>query len=470
MLKTNILEKSKKFATEIVEGLNHSVTQFHAVEYCTEKLVANGFTEINEREKWNLNKGGKYFYVRSNSALVAFTIGKNVNLNSTCFKIIGTHTDSPNLRFAPVAYNSTSKYERFNLQTYGGGLWQTWFDRDLSVAGKLVVKDENTGSLKSQLVRVEYPLLRIPHLAIHLQTDRSSKFEWNNENHLKAILSTTFFDGTEENNKTNEPYMNTKLGSKLTSTLAKSANVKPENIIDFDLGLYDCQPSCLLGIDKEFISSGRLDNLASTLTALHAIINSLDNLENQSSLNFIACFDNEEIGSQSFQGADCEFFGNNLLRIFTTINANENESKSNDSFLACCARSFVVSADMAHAIHPNYTEKHQPQHRPYIHDGVVIKVNANMRYATDSESSAILKEIGKNADVPIQEFMVKQDSPCGSTIGPIISGKLGIKTADVGVSQLSMHSIREMCGVVDVYHYRRFFEEFYNSYEKFMMK
>jgi aspartyl aminopeptidase len=413
-----------------------------------------------------LQKGGKYFYSRNGSALVAFTIGKSMNFKNTSFKIIGAHTDSPNLRFAPNSYLESSKYDKFNLQTYGGGLWQTWFDRDLSIAGKIVFKDLETGKLSSKLVKVDHPILRIPHLAIHLSSDRN-KFEWNNETHLKAVLSTTFFDDKnskeDENLPEQQKVIHKKLGKKLSNLISKTIQIKTEQIIDYDLALYDCQESCLLGIDEEFISSGRLDNLGSSFTSLHALINTVPEVEIQSSINFIALFDNEETGSLSFQGADSEFFGNNLLKIFTTIEKSENETSTYDEFLSCCARSFVISADMAHGVHPNYGEKHQSEHRPYIHGGVTIKINPQNRYATDSEGAALIKEIAKKADVPIQEFIVRQDSPCGTTIGPIISGKLGIKTVDVGIPQLAMHSIRELCGVVDLYYYRKFFEQFFLS-------
>jgi aspartyl aminopeptidase len=390
------------------------------------------------------------------------------HLNQTCFKIIGAHTDSPNLRFAPNSYIETSKFEKFNIQTYGGGLWQTWFDRDLSVAGKVVIKDPETKKMYSKLVKIDYPILRIPHLAIHLSSDRN-KFEWNNENHLKAILSTTFFDeksDAKEELPEQTKIMHKKLGKKLSNLIAKNLKVDIANVIDFDLSLFDTQNSALLGLDQEFLSSGRLDNLGSSLVSLHALLNSSQDVASQSSLNFIALFDNEEVGSLSFQGADSEFFGNNLFRIFTTIEKSEEEKANDDSFLAACARSFVLSADMAHAFHPNYSEKYQCDHRPMIHGGVTIKINPQSRYATDSEGAALLKEIAKKAQVPVQEFIVRQDSPCGTTIGPIISGKLGIKTADVGVPQFAMHSIREMCGVVDLYHYRKFFEEFLRSYEE----
>jgi aspartyl aminopeptidase len=315
-------------------------------------------------------------------------------------------------------------------------------------------------------LRIEKPLLRIPHLAIHLTAERSSKFEWNNETHLKSIISTTFYDEKDKKNEKqedNSTSLDEKVGTKLANLISKTAKIEKNDIIDFDLVLYDVQPSCLLGLDDEFVSSGRLDNLITSFVSVHALINNSKTLENQSSINFIALFDNEEVGSMSFSGADSEFFGNNLERIFNTIEGDE--EVNSDSFRSCCARSFVLSCDLSHSIHPNYPEKHQSEHKPVIHGGITIKINPNTRYATDSEGASIIKELCKKADVPFQDFIVRQDSPCGTTIGPIISGKLGIKTADVGIPQLAMHSIRELCGTVDLYHYRKFMEEFLLSYQ-----
>jgi aspartyl aminopeptidase len=286
-------------------------------------------------------------------------------------------------------------------------------------------------------------------------------------------MSTTFFNEKDSTNEQNiseeEKLVNKKLGIKLSDLIAKELKIEKKQIVDFDLCLYDTQQSCLLGIDQEFVSSGRLDNLGSSLVSVHSLINDAqNNLSNQTSINFIALFDNEEVGSLSFQGADSEFFGKNLERIFKTIENKKSEEEfksSEDDFLACCARSFVLSADMAHAFHPNYSEKYQADHRPVIHGGITIKINPQSRYSTDSEGGSILKEIAKKVNVPCQEFIVRQDSPCGTTIGPIIAGKLGIKTADIGIPQFAMHSIREMCGVCDLEHYRKFFECFFAEYE-----
>ena len=353
------------------------------------------------------------------------------------------------------------------MQTYGGGLWQTWFDRDLSIAGKIIVKDPETQKLITKLIKINKPLFRIPHLAIHLTTDRN-KFEWNNETHLKSIIATTIFGddnkSTDTGLKEDLTTADKKIGKKLANLIAKELNVEKKDLYDFDIILFDTHKSTLLGIEDEFVSSGRLDNLGTSLTSLEAIINSTKNINVSNSINVIALFDNEEVGSLSYQGADSEFFGNSLLRIFNTIE-DEKDKDSVDAFNAFCAKSFVISADMAHAVHPNYPEKYQNEHRPYMHKGITIKINPQSRYATDPEGSSMIKELCKIADIPCQEFIVRQDSPCGTTIGPIISGKLGIKTADIGIPQLAMHSIREICGTIDLYYYCKFFEQYFESYE-----
>jgi len=218
-----------------------------------------------------------------------------------------------------------------------------------------------------------------------------------------------------------------------------------------------------MGIKKEFLSSGRLDNLATSIPVTHALINITQDLTKDSAINVIALFDNEEVGSQSYQGASSNFFANALKRIFNTIQTTDHLEA--DAFESCCSRSFVVSADMAHAYNPNYSEKYQQQHLLLSQGGIAIKINPQSKYTTDSEGGAIIKEIAKIAGVPMQEFIVRQDSSCGSTIGPVISNKLGIKTCDIGAPMLAMHSIREMMGIMDLYNYRLLFEEFFRSYE-----
>lgn len=471
-INSNFVEKSLKYAKKFVEGLNRSISHFQAVEYSCELLQNAGFKQISESDNWKLQAGGKYFLTRNSSALIAFTVGAKTDINKTLFKIIGTHTDSPNLRLAPNSYKKSGNFERLHLQTYGGGQWQTWFDRDLSVCGKVVFKD-NDNQLQHKLVRIDEPLFNIPHLAIHLTTDRNKPFDWNNENHLKLVLSMGINDILNESKEIKEITKEVKevesdfdkrLGSKLSSLIAEKVGVDKSKLIDFDLVLYDTQPAAIIGINKEFVASGRLDNLGSTLVAVDSIIESLASIDSQESINVIAMFDNEEVGSQSYQGADSIVFSQTLERIFKTIDNCGTPEK--DSFCSACSRSFAISADLAHATHPNYEEKHHSNHKVAMHQGVAIKINANQRYASESEGISILKDIAKNNSIPTQDFMVKQDSPCGTTIGPIISGNTGIKTIDIGVGCFAMHSIRETASSIDFYHYFTLMTSFLNDGRK----
>ena len=468
---TILLEQSLKYAKRFVDALNSSVSHFHAIQYCSETLQKAGFKMLNESDNWKLEPNGKYFFTRNDSALFAFTIGGKVDLNNTLFKIIGTHTDSPNLRLAPNSYRKSGIFEKLNLQVYGGGLWHTWFDRDLSVCGKVIFKDkDNNNELKSKIIRVDETLFNIPNLAIHLSDDRKT-FNWNNENHLKAILSMglntlpQFYDQDKsKKEEVKQEEIEKRLGNTLAKVLAKQVGTEKENIVDFELVLYDTQPSKLFGLNNEFIASGRLDNLGSTLIAVDAMTQTAENVSTQEFINVIALFDNEEVGSESAQGADSIVFANTLQRIFNTVQTEQKVEK--DSFFSACKRSFALSADLAHATHPNYEEKHHPNHKIFMHQGVAIKTNINQRYATDGEGCAILREIAKSCDVPVQDFIVKQDSPCGTTIGPIMSAHLGIKTIDIGVGVFAMHSIRETGSSVDFYYYLTLMTQFFNENRK----
>jgi aspartyl aminopeptidase len=252
----------------------------------------------------------------------------------------------------------------------------------------------------------------------------------------------------------------------LANLIATELKIEIEDIQEYDLILYDTHPSRLFGISKEFVASGRLDNLGSSLTSADALINSANDIFYQTSINIISLFDNEEVGSLSYQGADCQFFAKGIQRIFNNIASLDTDKNIDEAFHAACARSFILSCDMAHAFHPNYSEKYQSEHKPLVHGGITLKINPTNRYATDAEGAGLVKAIGKKANVPIQDFIVRQDSPCGTTIGPIIASNVGIKTVDIGIPQLAMHSIREMCGVLDLLYYRNFFEEFFSSYEE----
>ena len=479
MLTKEIFQKSLEFGQTAVNALKKSVSPYNFVEHAKKELKSSGFTQIYESDPWNFEPGKKYFYTRNNSCIIAFNIGQKFNPEESCFKIIGAHTDSPSLRIAPNSYNPSDGIERYNVQYYGGGLWFTWLDRDLSLAGKVIFKD-NEGKLTSKIIQVEEPIFFIPNCPPHLKNESEKKsLTINKESHLKPLIATLKVNDilNEEKEKEDDKMpKDKKLGKTLRKIILKELNKdceKPiinsgDQIIDYDLVLYDSQSPNLIGLNKEFLASGRLDNLGSSIPALYAMINASKDelLAEQSSINIIALFDNEEIGSMTYQGADSNFFLMHLKRIFSQSLNITKTPYSEDLYMRFMAKSYVISADLAHAFNPNYSEKFQSQHKNLMQQGVVLKINVNGKYSTESENAAVLKELSKLCNVPIQEFIVRQDSPCGTTIGPITSAKIGIKSVDVGIAQLAMHSIREQLGIVDLYYYRTLFEEFFKSYEK----
>ena len=474
-----IFQKSLEFGQTAVNALKKSVSPYNFVNFAKKELKEAGFLQIYESDPWNLEPGKKYFYTRNNSCIIAFNVGKKFKPEESCFKIIGAHTDSPSLRIAPNSYNPSGEIERYNVQYYGGGLWYTWLDRDLSLAGKVIFKD-NEGKLNCKIIQVEEPIFIIPNCPPHLKSNSErDTLTINKENHLKPLIATlkvnSFLD-EEENKEEKEKDKDKKLGKTLRKIILKEINKdceKPlidsgDQIVDYDLVLYDTQSPNLIGLNKEFLASGRLDNLGSSIPALYSMINASKEelLSEQSSINIIALFDNEEIGSLTYQGADSNFFLMHLKRIFSQSLNITKTPFSEDLYQRFMAKSYVISADLAHAYNPNYPEKFQSQHQNKIQQGVVLKINCNGKYSTESENAAVFKELGKLCNVPIQEFIVRQDSPCGTTIGPITSAKIGIKSVDVGIPQFAMHSIREQLGIVDLYYYRTIFEEFFKSYEK----
>ena len=470
MFSKEIYQKSLEFGNVAVNALKKSVSPYNFVEFAKKELKSAGFTQIYESDPWVFEAGKKYFYTRNNSCIIAFNIGKKFNPEESCFKIIGAHTDSPSLRISPNSYNPSGELERYNVQYYGGGLWFTWLDRDLSLAGKVIFKD-NLGKLTSKIIQCEDPIFFIPNCPPHLKSgSERDNPSINKENHLKPLIASlrvnSIFSEKEEE-KEEKSKKDKKLGKTLRAIILKELNKdceKPiidngDQIVDYDLALYDTQSPSLIGLNKEFLSSGRLDNLGSSIPALYAMINASKDelLADQTSINIISLFDNEEIGSLTYQGANSNF--SQSLKITKT-------DYSDDLFLRFMAKSYVISADLAHAFNPNYPEKFQSQHQNKVQQGVVLKINVCGKYSTESENAAVFKELAKSCNVPIQEFIVRQDSPCGTTIGPITSAKLGIKSVDVGIAQFAMHSIREQLGIVDLFYYRTVFEEFFKNYEK----
>eukprot|EP01132_Coremiostelium_polycephalum_P004877 gene4877-6083_t len=457
------LPKAKNF----ISFINNSPSPYHAVAEISELLKKKGFTQLSEKSKWEIKPNSKYFFTRNQSCLSAFCVGGKYKAGNG-FTIAGAHTDSPNLKVRPISNVESVGIQQVGCETYGGGLWFTWFDRDLSVAGRVLVKTGNE-VYESKLVHVKKPILRIPSLAIHLDRTVNENLKINTQNHLVPIVATKLNAPVEPSNATATEKKHHPI---LLELLSKELGCKPSDIQNFDLSVCDTQPAAIGGALDEFIFAPRCDNLCMSFCSIEALLSVSDEaLAQQDSVMNVILYDNEEIGSSSPQGACAPLITDTIARVNSSFIPNESGDNNLTYFSDLSLRnSFLVSADMAHAVHPNYVANHEPLHRPALNKGPVIKHNANHRYATTGPTSLIVNEIGKRFDIPIQEFVVKNDSPCGSTIGPIIAGTYGIRTVDIGNPQFSMHSIRETCGVADITHainlLRNYFEQFSNLDKK----
>ncbi|CAI5445146.1 unnamed protein product [Caenorhabditis angaria] len=446
----------KKAAQEFVSYLNKAVTPFHAVEEIKTRLTKAGFQELDEKNTWDIKPKTKYFVTKNRSAILAFAVGGAYKPGNG-FSIVVGHTDSPCLRVKPISKQTKDKFLQVGVSTYGGGIWRTWFDRDLTVAGQVIV-NTSTG-LVHKTIDVKKPILFIPNLAIHLETDRTT-FKPNTELELRPILETLAAAGivgkTNDEPSTDPRNIVSNHHIQFLEVIAKEAGCKPEEIVDLDLYLYDTQPAAVVGVEEEFIAGARLDNQVGTYTAITGLLTSLEDasFESEPNIRIAACFDNEEVGSATAQGAGSSITEYVLRRLAV--------GGSTTSFEEAIAKSYLISADQAHAAHPNYSDKHEQNHRPAFHGGVVVKINVNQKYATTSSTHATLKQIAFEAEVPLQDFVVRNDSPCGSTVGPILSTRLGLQTIDVGCPQLAMHSIREFADTSSIYNAVKLFAKFYN--------
>eukprot|EP01111_Echinosteliopsis_oligospora_P001715 TRINITY_DN1250_c0_g1_i1.p1 TRINITY_DN1250_c0_g1~~TRINITY_DN1250_c0_g1_i1.p1 ORF type:complete len:465 (+),score=99.86 TRINITY_DN1250_c0_g1_i1:12-1406(+) len=453
------MEKYIPAAQKFVSFVTESVSPYHAVENAKKILEAAGYKLLSERQQWQLNLGGKYYFTRNQSTIVAFAVGQKYKPGNG-FNIVAAHTDSPNLKIRPhSAVEGSGGYLQVGCELYGGGIWATWFDRDLTVAGRVMVQKGD--KYEAKLVNVKKPILRIPTLAIHLDRSINEAFKFNTQQHLVPILATS---AANQLNKSLPAPSGEKPNHHplLLDILSKQLDCKVDEIKSFDLNLVDTQPSTIGGAYDEFIFSPRLDNLCMSYCSLQALIEGTSDsaLANETNVNVMMLFDNEEVGSSSCHGAASPLVLDVIHRV-TSLNDPSSPSGLVD---VAIRNSFLVSADMAHAVHPNYSSNHEPLHQPKMNQGTVIKHNANLRYTTIAPTGFVILELARRNNVPVQEFVVKNDSPCGSTIGPIMSALAGLRAVDIGNPQLSMHSCREQCGTADITHgialLKAFFEQF----------
>lgn len=429
----------KELALDLIDFLYKSPTAYHSVATIKERLDLNGFTEVKESEKWDLQKEGKYYVIKNDSALIAFEIGTG-DVEEDGFKLIGAHTDAPGFRIkANPEMVSEGKYLKLNTEVYGGPLLYTWFDRPLGIAGKVALKGNSPLKPEVKLVNINKPILIIPSVAIHMNRSVNEGFNVNKQKDTLPLLS-LINDKFEKNGY-------------LVKVLAEELKVEASDILGFDLGLYEVEKGAVIGLNEEFISAGRLDDMWMVYTGIQALIESKAN----KSTKVMVCIDNEEIGSLTAQGANSALLLNILERITLAL------GKDREGLHRALSNSLMISADLAHAVHPNAEEKHDPTNRPVLGNGPVLKTAASGSYSTDSYNAAIFEGLCKTANVPYQKFFNRSDVRGGTTIGPITTSLLTIPVMDMGAPLLSMHSIRELATVKDNYYTIKLFTEFFNA-------
>ncbi|WP_028862059.1 M18 family aminopeptidase [Psychromonas aquimarina] len=426
--------KANILAKDLITFIDSSPVSYFAASNIIKELENSGYRSLNEGDKWKLEAGQKYYLQRNNSAVIAFQLGSEKPWQSG-FNIAGAHTDSPHLKLKNESLTKSAGCLKVSVETYGGGINSTWLDRDLSLAGRISINTEN--GVQNRLVDFKRAVGFIPNLAIHLNREANAGFEYNKQTHLPVIL----FGSDKEIDEKNY----------LKELVAVEAGVNADSILEMDLFFYDTQKGAVIGLDQDMIAVGRLDNLA----MCHCIYKSLTAADNPQQTNIGVFFDNEEIGSRTMMGADSNFLNSLLERIIFALGGDLEDS------LRAKHHSFLISADGAHALHPNFTDKHDKSYAPLLNQGPVIKMSANFRYATTAETAGRFINLCNKADVPYQKMANRSDLPSGSTIGPTSSASLGINTIDVGNPMFAMHSIRESQGTLDHYYMTKVISEFY---------
>lgn len=420
----------EKLAKELFSFIENSPSTFHVVENMRKDLLEEGYTQLLDGQKWNLERGGKYFIVRNGSAIIAFRIPEKFY----GFQIIASHSDSPTFKIKQnPEMGVEDHYVKLNIEKYGGMIYSPWYDRPLSVAGRLIVKED--GQIRMKLVDAGRDLVMIPNLAIHMNRDANANMKYSVQKDLLPLYGDETAKGT------------------FMKLMADAAGVKEEDIVGHDLYLYSRMKGSIWGANKEYISIGKLDDLQCAFASLQAFLHS----ETGESIPMHCVFDNEEVGSQTRQGAASTFLQDVLQRICECF------GKDREDYRCLQANSFMLSVDNGHAVHPNYPEKACPTNRPYMNAGVVIKSSANQKYATDGISAAVFKEFCERAEVPYQMYLNHSDVPGGSTLGNLTTSLVDINTVDIGLAQLAMHSPYETAGIKDTAYLMNVAKLFYAS-------
>ena len=422
------------FNQALCDFIAHSTTPFHAVANMVALLRDAGFTALPEDQSGEaLPAGGKYYLTRNDSSLVAFIVGTEV-APVDGVRMVGAHTDSPCLLVKPSPEKVEQGYLRLGVEVYGGVLLNPWFDRDLSLAGRVSYRC-SAGTLRTALVDYRDPIATIPSLAIHLDREANKQRAINPQNDILPVLC----QPGQGDSSDFRDYLKQRL-------LIEHPDCAVDRVLDYEMAFYDTQPPAQIGLQRQFIASARLDNLLSCFTGLQSLLAS-----DGSCSSLLVCNDHEEVGSASAAGAQGPLLQTVLRRL----------AGSESAYTRLVEGSMMISADNAHGVHPNYSDRHDDNHGPLLNAGPVIKINANQRYATNSETAGLVRLLAEEAQVPLQTFVVRTDMGCGSTIGPITATEIGVRTMDIGVPTFGMHSIRELAGSDDAWHLHRLLLQFF---------
>ena len=426
----NLDEEAIAYGYELIDFINNSPVSFLAIENAKSELLKNGYVQLFENKPFDIQPGSKVFFIRNDSTLIALNIGKNINESNLCYHIVVSHDDSPCFKIKPECDGKTDIYNKINVETYGGLIHSTWLDRPLGIAGRIIINTEN--GLETRLISLNDNIVMIPNLCIHFNRDINDGYKYDKATDLQAFIAQELE------------------GSPLRELLSSHLNVNKDDIVNFDLSLYNRESGYLWGRKKEFVSAPRLDDLECVFCSLKAFLNK----ENDNAVNVLYVADNEEVGSLSRQGADSDFLYQTLRQI--------NEKIGADSQVAF-ASSFIVSADNAHAVHPNKPSISDADNRPYMNKGIAIKFKGEMFYTSDGLSSAIFQKICENGNAPHQFFANRSDIRGGHTLGSLLLSHVSMMAVDMGLPQLAMHSAFETAGTYDIKHAINAFKEFYST-------